>query len=155
MIFNPFDMLGQFIINGDKKYLAQNGYDLRLDKVKKLLGRSCLASQEDISIIQREKLDFDCRKYYNLTPGNVYEVTTIETIKIPTNAVGMIFSRSSFNRNGIQILSTLFDSGFYGTPSVAIYPFFELDIKRGTRIAQIIFIEAEAYKQYNGKYQEK
>ena len=67
----------------------------------------------------------------------------------------MIFSRSSFNRNGIQILSTLFDSEFYGTPSLTIYPFFELDIERGTRIAQIIFVEAEAYQQYNGKYQEK
>jgi len=162
MIFNPYNMFKKgYIIKGSKECLAQNGYDLRVDDIfeattdlDSVLTINDKELKNNAYVIVKPNYDKDKNLYYFLKRNTPYIVTTIESVYIPKNAVGIIFSRSTFNRNGIIVRGTLFDSGFKGQPSLAIYPFLNVKIAKETRIAQIIFVEAKAYKLYNGKYQE-
>jgi deoxycytidine triphosphate deaminase len=156
MIFNPKKLYDQkAITNGDEKYLTPNGYDLRLATVTQVSSNSTLRLNDDYKgMIETKRIESENGIYF-LASGKVYELETIEKVNIPQNTVGIIFSRSTFNRNGIIIRGTLFDSGFKGRPSLTIYPFINLEIEVGTPIAQIVFMEAEANGLYEGKYQEK
>lgn len=163
MILNPYTMFKKgYIIKGNKEYLAQNGYDLRVRSIYEattnldsILTINDKGLKNNAYVIVRPRYGKDKNLYYFLKRNTPYIVKTIESVYIPKDAVGIIFSRSTFNRNGIIIRGTLFDSGFKGQPSLAIYPFQNIRIAKGTRIAQIVFVTAETYKLYNGKYQEK
>ena len=161
MILNPYKMYNEgCILNGHRKHLAQNGYDLRVRTIceattdlDSILTINNKGLKNNAYVIVRPRYGRDKNLYYFLKRNTPYIVKTIESVYIPKDAVGIIFSRSTFNRNGIIIRGTLFDSGFKGQASLAIYPFQNIRIAKGTRIAQIVFVTAEAYKLYNGKYQ--
>lgn len=161
-VINPYILFKQgYIIKGKKEYLAQNGYDLRVKNVYEIttdLDSILIANDKNIKkkaygILRPRRLS-NHKLYYFLKKFTPYEIRTIESVYIPKDMVGLIFSRSSFNRAGIIIRGTLFDSGFRGTPSLTIYPFLNMYLAKESRIAQIIFVKAESYKLYKGKYNE-
>ncbi len=78
-----------------------------------------------------------------------------EIVSVPVFMFALIFSRSTFNRQGILITSTVFEPGWRGIPTVSVYNFSGSDfsIAKDTRIAQIIFFKADAASVYNGQYQ--
>jgi len=78
-----------------------------------------------------------------------------EIVSVPVSMFALMFSRSTFNRQGILITSTVFEPGWRGIPTVSIYNFSGVDISiaKDTRIAQIIFFKADAASVYNGQYQ--
>ena len=162
-VINPYTLFEQgHIIKGKKECLAPNGYDLRVRGVYEIttdLDAILIADDKNIKkkaygILRPRRLN-NHKLYYFLKKFVPYEIRTIESVCIPKDMVGLIFSRSSFNRAGIIIRGTLFDSGFKGAPSLTLYPFQNIYIAKGTRIAQIIFVKADAYKLYKGQYQEK
>lgn len=163
MILNPHKLFKKgCIIKGSKKCLAQNGYDLRLSTVceattdlDSILTVNNKGLKNNAYVIVKPKYGRDKNLYYFLKKNTPYIVKTIESVYIPKDTVGIIFSRSTFNRNGIIVRGTLFDSGFRGTPSLTIYPFLNLYLAKGSRIAQIIFVKSDTYKMYKGQYREK
>jgi len=78
-----------------------------------------------------------------------------EIVSVPVSMFALMFSRSTFNRQGILITSTVFEPGWRGIPMVSIYNFSGVDISiaKDTRIAQIIFFKADVASVYNGQYQ--
>lgn len=161
-IINPYTLFKRgCIIKGEEYCLAQNGYDLRLRIVYEAAQNlNCALTinnkgiKNNAYVLIKPNYGKDKHLYYFLKRNTPYVIETIEKVNIPKNVVGMIFSRSTFNRNGIIVRGTLFDSGFRGQPSLAIYPFQNVKISKGTRIAQIVFVEAKSYKLYKGRYNE-
>jgi deoxycytidine triphosphate deaminase len=84
--------------------------------------------------------------------GSIYSVETLEYAKIPENSVAMVYGRSTLNRNGILIRSSLYDSGFENYIGFTMYAFSGLRTQVGVRLAQIVFYPAEYSRLYNGQY---
>jgi len=78
-----------------------------------------------------------------------------EVVSVPPDAFGLIFSRSTFNRQGILITATVFEPGWRGIPTVSIYNLSGgiCYITKDTRVAQIVFFKANPASVYNGQYQ--
>jgi len=82
-----------------------------------------------------------------------YNVESFEFVSIPENVAAYVIGRSSLNRNGVFCRSTLYDSGFKDYVGAAVYPFVPCHLHYGARFAQIIFMEAQSAKMYDGQYQ--
>lgn len=78
-----------------------------------------------------------------------------EVVKVPHDLFALIFSRSTFNRQGVLITATVFEPGWKGIPVLSIFNFSgsRFTIPKNTRIAQIIFFKANPASVYNGQYQ--
>lgn len=78
-----------------------------------------------------------------------------EIVSVPVYMFALMFSRSTFNRQGVLITSTVFEPGWRGIPTVSIYNLSGTDfsIRKDTRVVQIIFFKANAASVYNGQYQ--
>ena len=78
-----------------------------------------------------------------------------EVVTVPRDLFALIFSRSTFNRQGVLITATVFEPGWKGIPVLSIFNFSgsRFSIPKNTRIAQIIFFKANAASTYNGQYQ--
>jgi len=78
-----------------------------------------------------------------------------EVVRVPHDLFALIFSRSTFNRQGVLITATVFEPGWKGIPVLSIFNFSgsRFTIPKNTRIAQIIFFKANPASVYNGQYQ--
>ena len=91
---------------------------------------------------------------FMLSPG-YYEVTLMESCKMPANAALHYMTRSSLVRNGATVYSGQFDGGFE-TDAMGCYLEVRqpLIIEVGARIAQAIVNETyEVENTYNGQWQ--
>lgn len=84
--------------------------------------------------------------------GLAYSVESFEFVKIPNNIVGMVYGRSSLNRNGVFCRASVYDSGFEDFIGFTMYPFVPFEAHYGIRVAQIVFMEAESAHLYHGQY---
>jgi len=105
--------------------------------------------------IQQVGIDLTIGETLRLKHGEYKAVKLNEIVSVPSDAFALMFSRSTFNRQGILITSTVFEPGWRGVPTVSIYNlsggYFYLT--KDTRIIQIIFFKAEPASLYNGQYQ--
>lgn len=90
---------------------------------------------------------------WNLTEG-VYDILSDFYVEIPENVAAMLIVRSTFNRNGLYITSGLYDQGFKNNVGMTLHNRSgNATIVKGTRIAQIIFIESQSSGHlYSGGY---
>jgi len=105
--------------------------------------------------IQQVGIDLTIAETVRLNHGEHKAVRLNEVVSVPVYMFALIFSRSTFNRQGILITSTVFEPGWRGIPTVSIYNLSGdyFSITKDTRIAQIIFFKADAASVYNGQYQ--
>jgi len=105
--------------------------------------------------IQQVGIDLTIAETVRLNHGEYKPVRLNEVVSVPVYMFALIFSRSTFNRQGILITSTVFEPGWRGIPTVSIYNFSGVDISiaKDTRIVQIIFFKADVASVYNGQYQ--
>ena len=105
--------------------------------------------------IQQVGIDLTIAETVRLNHGEHKAVRLNEVVSVPDDMFALIFSRSTFNRQGILITSTVFEPGWRGIPMVSIYNFSGVDISiaKDTRIVQIIFFKADVASVYNGQYQ--
>lgn len=86
-----------------------------------------------------------------------YDFSSSFNIKMPDDKVAYLKTRSTLNRNGIQIQSGLYDPGFNGKIGGVIYTGNEdVFLSYGSRVAQLIVETCEivpADELYNGQYQ--
>jgi len=136
-----------------KDQLQPNGIDLTIDKAYKVIGKAYLdeAGLKDQGLKKVEiKPTGD---YFEFSPNAAYEVVYDQTIEVPDNMVALTFQRSSLNRSGCNIFGSVWDSGYKGKGSGTLKTSVPIDIKRHTRVAQIIFFWADSSSTYNGRYQ--
>ena len=121
-------------------------------KIVKELGLVKFAKNTEI---QQVGIDLTIAETVRLNHGEHKAVRLNEVVSVPDDMFALIFSRSTFNRQGILITSTVFEPGWRGIPMVSIYNFSGVDISiaKDTRIVQIIFFKADVASVYNGQYQ--
>jgi len=96
-------------------------------------------------------------QYFDLLPQEHILVSTLESIKVPHNLMGVLYPRSSTNRKGLSLdLTGIIDSGYEGqlvlpmrnntkSQVVRLYP--------GERICQVVFQElSESVDARQSKY---
>lgn len=93
-------------------------------------------------------------KGWLLKKGQAYSFSSSFEIEVPPNMGGQVIGRSTFNRQGILIRSSFYDSGFKGNLGGTIYCFNDVFVEEGTRIGQIILSSAESAGLYSGQYQQ-
>ena len=90
--------------------------------------------------------------YWVLNRG-AYEFTSPHFVTVPAGYCGYLITRSSFNRNGIFIISGLYDSGFEGYVGGTLYNFGgRIKMQHMTRLCQLVMASAETVKMYEGQY---
>lgn len=84
-----------------------------------------------------------------------YDFLTDYEVKLPHDIAAVILQRSTLNRNSMVISAGLFDSGFSGFIGAAITNNHKecAYIEHGSRIGQIVFMQAQSAKLYAGQYQ--
>jgi hypothetical protein len=88
-----------------------------------------------------------------LRAGTVYDGTSNVYIEVPEGCAAILFTRSTFARNGVFIVSGLYDAGYKGHIGFTIYPVGgQTLVAPGTRIGQIALVSADTAKLYAGGY---
>jgi|SRR5208337_2882501 len=87
------------------------------------------------------------------------KVSSIERFAIPCDLQGEVKDKSTWARRGISVFNTVFDPGFRGwaTIEIANHSRYEIEIKAGMAIAQMIFevLDEPTELPYNGKFQDQ
>ncbi len=90
-----------------------------------------------------ETLELEEGQYFELLPNEHVLVSTLETIHMPANLMGILYPRSSVNRQGLSVeLSGIIDAGYEGTLMIPIrnnQPSQVIRIYPGERFCQIVF----------------
>lgn len=138
-------------IYGEK---AQNGFDLSLKGVKRIIGKGVInKSSTELPFYDSE--DFFQDGYFYLSQGQ-YSITFNEGGKIPQGNCGWIKTRSSLIRCGCVVESGLYDTGFECQNFGAIlFVHNSIKIEQNAKVAQFILFEAEEAEEYDGQWQKE
>ncbi|MBL7051675.1 MAG: dCTP deaminase [Nanoarchaeota archaeon] len=140
------------------KYLGDASLDI-------CLGDEFWVFGENKNITLNDKTDF--KKYtkkikansITLMPGAFVLGMSKEKISLPSNICGFLSGRSRFARMGIVVHAT----AFVVHPGVSNRQMFEiknmsnntLTLKKGLRIAQLVFMRTEGQSKYKGRYKKQ
>jgi dCTP deaminase len=107
-----------------------------------------------------DAVELEKGQFFDLLPGEFILVSTLESIKVPNDLMGILYPRSSTNRKGLSVdLTGVIDSGYEGqlavpvrnntrSQTVRLYP--------GERFCQIVFDKlAEKVEIIESRYHEK
>lgn len=145
--------------------IQQQGVDVRLDDVRRMsddipglvpsTGNGKTYIPHTTSMYTEWDEERDC-EYYYLEPG-YYEISFVESCKIPANCAMYFKTRSSLVRCGAEVRSGQFDGGFE-TDKMGAFLKVEMPIRidRGARVAQAIVTETYTVDDkdlYNGQWQ--
>ncbi len=105
-------------------------------------------------------IELEQGQYFELLPQEYILVSTLESIKMPTNIMAVLYPRSSTNRKGLSLdLTGIIDAGYEGqlilpirnntrSQAIRLYP--------GERLCQIVFEELnESVAPRQSKYHQK
>ncbi len=103
-----------------------------------LIDHNTQENQQHFDVIELEKGQF-----FDLLPGEYVSVSTLESVKVPSDLMAVLYPRSSTNRRGLSVdLTGIVDAGYEGqlmipvrnnttSHTIRIYP--------GERFCQIVF----------------
>lgn len=151
--------IAKHIIEGDEIDIQPNGIEMGFSEIYRIPDDATFRMLEESRELDKDKVKMkpfnEDKSLYQL-PKGVYEVRIANKVKIPHDAVGMVFLRSSFNRNGISMFPTaLWDSGYEGYGTLTIQVHIErLIVPKNMNMFQICFIDADEVKEgYDGHWQ--
>jgi len=131
----------------ESNQVQPNGVDLTISEIYKFKDRGFLLKD------RRKLPDYEVLlgDIWELQPGS-YIVRYKELIVIPENAVGIVLPRSSLMRMGVTLYTAVWDSGYEGRgiSLLNVLNPYGIVLAKGSRISQIIFIEAKKWKKYEG-----
>lgn len=140
--------------NIDDDMIQPNAVDIRLDKVFEISDNLFMIDAENNKQHRGSvEMQPDEDGFFHLEPNRMYEYVSMSGIHVGSDEAGWVVGRSSCLRNGLQILSCLYDSGYRGSimGTIVVYNG-PAKIQKGTRIGQYVSLKAEALKSYNGSY---
>lgn len=155
MNINPKEIVDRgFIRNleGGELIVQQNGIDLTLASVKRILGGTLTKEVRDFEHI--EELP-DEQDIFTFLPGTAYAIEFQQEVSVPTDMCAQIIQRSTLNRMGAFVVAGLYDSGFKNQIGAVLRTNAKVRIQKGARVAQIVFQQAESASMYAGIYQGK
>lgn len=107
-----------------------------------------------------EVIELEEGQYFELLPNEFITVSTLEKITMPSDVMGILYPRSSVNRQGLSVdLSGIIDAGYEGTLVIPVRnntPSQVVRIYPGERFCQVVFqtLEKETVikeSRYHGK----
>lgn len=91
---------------------------------------------------------------FTFRPGRLYIASSKEYVRMPNNAAGLLFLRSSAGRRGLDHLHAGYiDPGFQGTITFELTAAVPTEFRIGERIAQLVLIHTDFWVSYDGQYQ--
>lgn len=152
--------------NVDSKSIQPNAIDIRVSEFRMVedLEHPYSSYRDQVVTICDEgtvhkdlspPIESDSDGWWTLTRG-IYQFKSDQYVTIPDSYCGWLITRSSFNRNGVFVMSGLYDSGFHGYIGGTMYIVAgRVKIKRGTRVCQLLTAQAEMIHKYDGQYNHK
>jgi len=143
----------------------QVGIDLTIDKIKQIrfnkpngifIEGTVIEEQWTYKEILPCELENKKGKFWQLPKGE-YSLTFDQGIKLPNNISAQICERSSLNRLGNIIKSSIYDPGFeVDKMGATLYIKIPIIIEQHSRISQIVMeYNTPTSNSYNGQYQGK
>ena len=96
-----------------------------------------------------------CRKTsIMMRPGEGLLASTIEYIKMPSNAAGALYLKSTMGRKGLDhCLAGWIDPAFEGQITLELHAHKVLTLYPGERVVQLVLMDVSECRPYNGRYQ--
>lgn len=137
----------------DDKMIQPNTIDLRLNYVFEIEESNFYMSESSKNHRKRTQLQVDSDDNYHLKPGKCYEFISKQMVEIGADEMALVLGRSTFNRNGVLIVSSVYDSGFKDFVGATVYNIGgETVVQQNTRFAHLILASAEMVSKYAGSY---
>lgn len=168
MILNPLEALEKGYISNlfdQEKQLQPNAWDWTVDGINyfdDFRGQTSTAtpsfyvSERGKSMRPQSKLEpkeLNGEQVWCLNANSQYDVFSDVYVNVPEGYAALLVLRSTFVRNGCWLASGIFDSKFSGHVGAVLHTGNAAAIIGvGTRLAQIMFLEADAAKAYAGGY---
>jgi deoxycytidine triphosphate deaminase len=94
------------------------------------------------------------RQSWYIAGGEMLDFLSDVYVDLPEGVAAQLVIRSTLARNGLQLVSGLYDSGFKGHIGFLLHNRhrYEALIAEGTRVGQIIFISSDSAGTYDGGY---
>ena len=141
---------------GDFGAKAQCGIDLSIKNIRRIKGGKIFQDGKEID--EYEEVDSYINERGNrvfLLINGVYSLEFDQDIKLNNKHCAFVIGRSTTNRVGCIIRSSIFDPGFE-CPSIGatMYVFSDnvIEIEKHSRLAQLLVLECEESEIYNGFY---
>jgi len=168
MIINPRRAIAEGWIKGitdEDKQVQPNAIDFTLDELWSINNNLAVISEGGKQMRGGGKSEpvparDGSGSYWTLSPG-VYDCLSDMYVEVPEGVAAQLVIRSTFARNGMFLVAGLYDSGFKGRIGFCLHvpqPMLAdigplTKIGAGTRVGQIIFVEASpSGVMYAGQY---
>lgn len=159
MYINPQVAISSGWIKGNitSKHIQPNAIDFTLDRLMKVsyedrpafVGEGSKKMSPLVEVHPWNK--GDGTKYWTLINGEVYDGTSDFYVELPSGIAALLYTRSTLARNGVFIVSGLYDSGYKGQIGFTMYPLAHpLELEVGVRVGQIAFVSSESVGLYAG-----
>lgn len=153
------EFVAKYVEPVDEDMIQPAGVDLRAGKIFQLdhhdtfeLLKSGKNLPSRYEVLLDRNFPTKPRAGWHLTPG-AYIVRYEQIIGIPDNCVGLVKPRSSVMRAGGMVNTAVWDPGYKGKGEGRLKIEVPTNLGKGARIAQLVFLPAEAGEQYDGQYQ--
>jgi deoxycytidine triphosphate deaminase len=129
---------------GPLPFLTEDRKNMRTSVDVELSPQLTWTNKEDQSTWTTERL-------WHMHAGRVYDGMSDMYVELPDGVAAILYTRSTLARNGVFLMSGLYDSGYKGHIGFTIYPIAgPFTIGPGTRVGQIAFVRAESAGLYAG-----
>ena len=164
MFINPKTAIREGWITGIKnpeKQVQPNAIDFTVDRAFTIAPQEFYLSETHKQMRGGEEYEprrtfYEAADYDSWIIGghDMLDFLTTEHVTLPEGVAAMLVIRSTLARNGLQLVSGLYDSGFSGHVGFILHNRHsdEAVIARGTRVGQIIFVSADSAGTYAGGY---
>lgn len=154
----------QNIIDGAVDVFMQTqtgGFDLTLNQIHRFIGPGVVDfDNTERRVSETEIMEFGYDDSIFLEPGT-YKVVFNEVVKIPLDATGFCFPRSTLLRSGVSSVGAVWDSGFVGIGEslLTVGNKNGFIVKRNARIMQLVLIKNDTVVDekdaYRGVYAQR
>ncbi len=148
-------------LNDPDKQVQPNAIDFTADKAFEVADKEFYISETHKQMRGGEQVvprptfyESNNRNSWYIAGGEMLDFLSDVYVDLPEGVAAQLVIRPSLARKGLQLVSGLYDSGFKGHIGFLLHNRhrFEAFIAEGTRVGQIIFIQADASKGYLGFY---
>lgn len=164
MFINPKTAISQGWITGltnPEKQIQPNAIDFTADKAFEISQSDFYVSESFKQMRGSEPVDpkptfyeAEARNSWFIGGGEMLDFLSDVYVSLPEGVAAQLVIRSTLARNGLQLVSGLYDSGFKGHIGFLLHNRHQHEaiIAQGTRVGQIVFIQAERAGLYQGQY---
>lgn len=155
MFINPKLAVAEGWIQGirdENKQIQPNAIDFTMDSLH-LLNTEVAHLSESGKTMRSHDAVAPENGFWHMAHTRVYDGTSDMFVTLPDGVAAILYTRSTLTRNGVFLMSGLYDSGFNGHIGFTLYPLGgDITIAPGTRVGQIAFVQAASAFLYAGNW---